>query len=160
MFEDIYFGKPLAESAVKPKKDRKRCLPATIPYTLTESRSEGESGEKSSALDRGKKVHTERESAMDSDPFTDNAPSKKKNRARPLADYTSDEGGLLPPILKKVPKPVVNISRVGDDKGTFKIGSIASMQRPPIRDANNVGDCGKTRRMVSEALQASLVSRD
>ena len=122
MFEDIYFGKTLEESAVKPKKARKRCRPATISHTLTESSSEGESGEKSSAPDPGKKVQTERESAMGSGPFTDQAPSKKKARARPLSDYTSDEEE--PPLLKKVsPKRVVSVSRVGDDKATFKIGS-------------------------------------
>ena len=121
-FEDIYFGKTLEESAVKPKKPRKRCRPASISHTLTESSSEGESGEKSSAPDPGKKVQTEREAAMGSGPFTDQTPSKKKARARPLSDYTSDEEE--PPLLKKVsPKRVVSVSRVGDDKATFKIGS-------------------------------------
>ena len=46
MFEDIYFGKTLAESGIKPKKVRKKnCHPATILHILTESSSEGESGE-------------------------------------------------------------------------------------------------------------------
>ena len=115
MFEDIYFGKTLAESAVKPKKGRKRnCHPATIPHTLTESSSEGESGETPEIVGL-----RERETAM----AANRTPAKRKRPAHPLSDYTSDEEEAPPPALEKVPKQAVKISRVGGDKGSFKIGS-------------------------------------